>query len=723
MYKRQTLDRGPSAAERGPEDSEGGTGQARPRAGKSDGPVPSPLDRLYGAPVRGRDEEGVPDGDGGPRERLGAGMGGGLECGLGTRPAMLGAAEGGVGARRPRDRGAGRASRRGRSVHKLRLTFGAPHPGLGAGVLRRTGCQGQPMDRGARGPLQGGERVPPLRGGDAGGTGVGDRAADEVLQHEAEALRGGVRAACGVPSSAGNPLAGLSRNRPSKWFRFRDTGPHVMPSLVQLEHISKHFGGVVALDDVSLAIDEGQIVGLVGENGSGKSTLIKILSGIYTPDQGEIYIKGHRYKRLTPIQAIKEGISVIYQDFALCPNLSVAENIAIARWVFSGRRSIRWRQIYREAEGVLRQISDQIPLDVEVGQLSTADRQIVAIARALLEEAHLVIMDEPTTALTEKEVASLFQILRRLRDKGIAVLFVSHKLHEVKEICDRIVVLRDGHKVYDNIASEADIATLQIHMTGHIVEQAKLVTQARETERPLLQVKNLSLEPYFSDISFELRPYEVLGITGLLGSGRRELALALIGVLRPTSGEIKIEGRPVKIKNIWDAWNLGIGYVPEDRIIEGLHLPCSITANVILPSLPKLSGPMGFFLYRRYRGLGEHWCQELNIRAPSAETPVRNLSGGNQQRVVLAKCLATQPRILVLNSPTMGVDVASKAAIHRLMRELCEKGMGVILVSDDIPELLQSCDRILILKRGRISHVVASSSITEAELHRMLLAE
>lgn len=496
-----------------------------------------------------------------------------------------------------------------------------------------------------------------------------------------------------------------------------------MPPFVQLEHISKRFGGVVALDNVSLAIDEGQIVGLVGENGSGKSTLIKILSGVYTPDQGEIHIKEHCYKRLTPIQAIKEGISVIYQDFALCPNLSVAENIAIARWVFSGRHGIRWQHIYREAERALRQISDRIPLDVEVGQLSTADRQIVAIARALLEDAHLIIMDEPTSALTEKEVASLFQILRRLRDEGISVLFVSHKLHEVKEICDRIVVLRDGRKVYDNIASEADIATLQIYMTGHTIEQAVLASRARETERPLLRVKNLSLEPYFRDISFELRPYEVLGITGLLGSGRRELALALIGVLRPTSGEIEIEGHPARIRNIWDAWRAGIGYVPEDRIIEGLHLPCSITANVVLPSLPRLSGPMGFFLYRRYRGLGERWRHELNIRAPSAETPVRNLSGGNQQRVVLAKCLATQPRILVLNSPTMGVDVASKAAIHRLIRELCEKGMGIILVSDDIPELLQTCDRILILKKGCISHVVGNSGVTESELHKMLLAE
>lgn len=477
------------------------------------------------------------------------------------------------------------------------------------------------------------------------------------------------------------------------------------------------------MDDVSLEIDSGCIVGLVGENGSGKSTLIKILSGVYTPDQGEIYIGERRYKRLTPMQAIREGISVIYQDFSLCPNLSVAENIAIARWVFSGRRTIHWRRMYREAERALRQISDRIRLDIEVGQLSAADRQIVAIARALLEEARLIIMDEPTTALTEKEIASLFRLLKELREKGIAILFVSHKLHEVKEICDRIVVLRDGRKVFDGAAVEADIETLQVYMTGRVVEPLQFAVGAREPEKPLLRVEGLTLEPFFRDISFHLHRFEVLGITGLLGSGRRELALALIGALRPSSGKIEIEGCPIKIKNVWDAWNQGIAYVPEDRVTEGLHLPCSITANVILPSLRRLSGPWGFFSYRRHRGMGERWRRELSIKAPSAETPVRNLSGGNQQRVVLAKCLATEPRILVLNSPTMGVDVASKASIHRLIRELCEKGIGVILISDDIPELLQTCDRIIILKRGRIAHLVQSRAVSERELHRMLMEE
>lgn len=497
-----------------------------------------------------------------------------------------------------------------------------------------------------------------------------------------------------------------------------------MATFLRVEHVSKRFGGVVALADVSLEIKHGQIVGLVGENGSGKSTLIKILSGVYTPDQGGIHIGKHHYKCLTPIQAIKEGISVIYQDFALCPNLNVAENIAIARWVSSGKRMINWRRMYQEAEKALLQITDRIPLDVEVGQLSTADRQIVAIARALLEQAQLIIMDEPTTALTEREVASLFTILRRLRERGVAVLFVSHKLHEVREICDRIVVLRDGEKTFDGPSDEADIATLQLYMTGRVVEPVQLAAfQAGSEAPPLLKVNKLTLKPYLFDVTFEVKKYEILGITGLLGSGRRELALALVGVMRPDAGEIQIDLRHVKIKRVWDAWKLGIGYVPEDRITEGLHLPCSITANIILPNLPRLSKLLGFFNYRAHRGLGERWLRELSIKAPSPETPVANLSGGNQQRVVLAKCLATEPRILVLNSPTMGVDVASKAAIHRLIRSLCGKGLGIILISDDIPELLQVCDQILVLKRGRIVHRLRSNEATEAQLHKMLMEE
>jgi simple sugar transport system ATP-binding protein len=497
-----------------------------------------------------------------------------------------------------------------------------------------------------------------------------------------------------------------------------------MGPFLRLQNIVKRFGGIIALDDVSLEISQGEILGLVGENGSGKSTLIKILSGIYVPDHGHIWIDTKCYKFLTPSQAIKEGISVIYQDFALCPNLTVAENIAIAQWMFSGKRLINWRNLYHAAAKSLSRLTDHIPLDVEVGTLSTADKQIVAIARALLENARLIVMDEPTTALTEKEIVTLFSLLRKLRDQGITIIFVSHKLQEVKQLCDRIVVLRDGRKMFDGSAQEIDLPTLQVYMTGRVIETTAVMPREVSTlQPPLLRVVGLSLPPYFYNISFELKPGEVLGITGLLGSGRRELALALVGILRPISGAIYIEGKQAKIQHIWDAWKNGIAYIPEDRITEGLHLPCSITANVILPILAGGFQRRTFFKYSQYKNVGEEWRSKLNIKAPTAETPVKNLSGGNQQRVVLAKGLATKPKIFVMNCPTMGIDVGSKADIHKMIRLLSANGLGIVLISDDVPELLQTCDRIIILKNGKIASEISPQLTTEEQLYAILLQE
>jgi simple sugar transport system ATP-binding protein len=495
-----------------------------------------------------------------------------------------------------------------------------------------------------------------------------------------------------------------------------------MTAFLRLENIAKRFGGVVALDGVSLEISQGEILGLVGENGSGKSTLIKILSGIYTPDHGDIYIDNKCYKYLTPKQAIKEGISVIYQDFALCPNLTVAENIAIARLMFSDKKLVNWRELYQTAAKSLSRLTDHIPLDVEVGVLSTADRQIVAIARALLENARLIVMDEPTTALTEKEITALFSLLQKIRDQGISIMFVSHKLQEVKQLCDRIVVLRDGHKMFDGPAQEVDLPTLQVYMTGRVIETiSKMPTEASMAKPPLFRVIDLTLPPYFYNVSFELRYGEVIGITGLLGSGRRELALALVGLMQPLGGTIYIEGKQVKIKRIWDAWKNGIAYIPEDRITEGLHLPCSITANVILPTLTAGFYKRTFFRYSQYKNVGEQWRSILNIKAPNAETPVKNLSGGNQQKVVLAKCLETKPKIVVMNCPTVGIDVGSKADFHKMIRSLSAQGLGIVLITDDIPELLQTCDKILILKNGKVAHETTPASATEEQLYTLLL--
>lgn len=499
----------------------------------------------------------------------------------------------------------------------------------------------------------------------------------------------------------------------------------VMGVLLQVENISKRFGGIVALSNVSFTINVREIVGLIGENGSGKSTLVKIISGVYRPDSGVIIVDGKAHKFMTPIQAIRAGISVIYQDFLLCPNLTVAENIAMGSWAYKRRKLLKWGELYRSAEQTLKRIGAPIDVKAEVAQLSAAEKQIVAIARALFEGARLIIMDEPTSALTEKEINVLFDILRRLKEENVSIVFVSHKLQEIEQITDRIIILRDGQVVYDGLTSVTDVETMQFYMTGErFFAKEEMADTSRKGFPPLLVIEDLTLKPYFYNISFSLFEGEVLGVTGLLGSGRRELALALIGALRPESGRIYLQGKVVHLVSPGSAWNSGIAYVPEDRITEGLILPQTITANIILPSIKRYQSLLSSFFYRRTIPVGQRWCQELKIKAPSSEVPVATLSGGNQQRVVLAKCLESNPRILLLNNPTMGIDVKSKAFVHSAVRQLAGQGLGVVIFSDDIPELRSVCDRIIILRNGRIAYEVEARTIqSDQQLYKMLIGE
>jgi len=492
--------------------------------------------------------------------------------------------------------------------------------------------------------------------------------------------------------------------------------------LLRVEHISKYFAGVRALDDVSFNINRGEVRGLVGENGSGKSTMIKIIAGVYEPDKGDIYINGNHYKRLTPIISIREGIQVIYQDFSLFPNLTVAENIGINRVISKGRRVVNWKEVYESAKEGLFRVGADIPLDAITGELPTADRQIIAIARALLEDARLIIMDEPTTALTQLEIQHLFKTINDLKKRGISILFVSHKLNEVKEISDSILIFRDGKKVLDQEAEELDIKTMEYYMTGRQIDTSSIAYSEPEEAPPLLKVENLTLRPCFSNVSFELKSREVLGITGLLGSGRTELALSLFGELPAESGEIWLDGREVFIKRVQDAMKEEIGYVPEDRIKEGLFLEQSISNNLVVTIIDWLASKMGIIRNQTKLKTAEEWVSKLEIKTPSVENPASSLSGGNQQRVVLAKWLAGNPKILILNGPTVGVDVGSKAAIHELIRNLAKQGMGIILISDDIPELMQTCNRILLMRNGRIVKEFRREETNEEELHRHLVA-
>jgi simple sugar transport system ATP-binding protein len=490
--------------------------------------------------------------------------------------------------------------------------------------------------------------------------------------------------------------------------------------LLLAQNISKSFSGVQALRDVSIKVHPAEILCLIGENGSGKSTLIKIIAGVLQPDQGEIILNGRNYRCLTPINAIHEGVQVIYQDFSLFPNLTVAENIAFNYLLAKDRRIISWREIYQTAQKALGLVQMDVALNALVDQLSVAEKQLVAISRALLQNAKLIIMDEPTTALTQKEVNALFEVINKLKDRGISFLFVSHKLNEVQEISERIIVLRNGQKVIEDEANQFDTEKMTYYISGKHLENKTYLYQRNINEKPLLKIDHLSLKQHFSEVSFEVYPGEILGITGLLGSGRTDLALALFGVVPADNGAIILEGKPVRIRSIQDAIKTGIGYVPEDRINEGLFLEKPISSNIIVRLVDALKGIKSFFNPDQYSREAGHWANSLSIKTNDLNLPVSSLSGGNQQRVVLAKWLASRPKLLILNGPTVGVDIGSKAELHEIIRDLARHGMGLIVLSDDIPELLQLCNRIYLMRRGRLAMEFPRESIDEATLSKEL---
>lgn len=490
-------------------------------------------------------------------------------------------------------------------------------------------------------------------------------------------------------------------------------------TLIELRNIGKRFGGVRALDGVSLAIRPGEIHCLAGENGSGKSTVIKVMSGIYTPEEGEILIDGRPVGRLDPIRAVQHGVQVIYQDFSLFGNLTVAENLALNTYVLEGRRRMDWRRARTMAVEVLARLGVDIDPDAEVGTLPTSGRQVVAIARAILAKARLIIMDEPTTALTRHEVDALFAIVRDLQAQGIAVLFVSHKMREMLEISERLTVFRNGRKVAEGPMSDFDEAAITHAMTGLSLTDDPY-RPALPPGPPLLEVRKLSVPGSVQDIDLSLRPGEIVGISGLIGSGRTELARALFGMEPAMTGTLRLEGREIQPRSVQEAIALGIAYVPEDRLTEGLFLPQSIERNLVVSILERLRrGPFLDTGAVREKTLG--MFRDMQIAAPSPETAVGNLSGGNAQRVMLGRWLLTGARVLILNGPTVGVDVGSKATIHRIIRDLAQReGLGVLMISDDVPELVTNCNRIHVMHRGRFVADLDGSGMTEDRINDAL---
>lgn len=471
--------------------------------------------------------------------------------------------------------------------------------------------------------------------------------------------------------------------------------------LLKAVDINKSFAGVKALQGVTLAIRPGEIHCLAGENGCGKSTLIKIISGVYQPDSGYIEFDGKRYSQITPLGAIAMGIQVIYQDLSIFPNLTVMENLAFNTELAAGRKLVNKRRMRKIAQEALSKINFDMELDRLVGTLSVAEKQMVAICRALMFNARLIIMDEPTTALTKKEVNALFEIILKLKAQGIAILFVSHKLNEVFEISERFTIFRSGKLIVTGDTRDLDDKKFSYYMTGREFESEKF-KPTFIGEGNVLEVRDLSLSGAFEGISFGLRRGEILGITGLLDSGRTELALTLFGMRQATGGQILKDGKAVTIKNPRDAIDCGIGFVPEDRLSEGLFLPRSIGDNIIISEIDRLTKGPSVLDRKRCRAEIEHWVSELAIATPDPNNASSTLSGGNQQRIVLAKWLACEPDILILNGPTVGVDIGSKHDIHKILKRLAGQGMSIIIISDDLPEVLENCSDLIVMKGGRI---------------------
>jgi simple sugar transport system ATP-binding protein len=476
----------------------------------------------------------------------------------------------------------------------------------------------------------------------------------------------------------------------------------MMTAFLDISNISKRFGGVTALSGVDMTLEAGKVHCLVGENGSGKSTLIKIISGVQPPEPGgRILIEGREVSRLTPQESTRAGIQVIYQDLSLFPNLTVAENIAI-NGHFGPPHLVRWGALRKSAQEALGKIGVSLDLDAIVGSLTIANRQLVAICRALTADARLLIMDEPTASLTRTEVNSLLKLVRALKAKGICIVFVSHRLDEVLEVADRVTVLRDGKKVGTYPATEMNDKKLAVLMTGK--QFSYDLKQTDVSDSPVvLAVDGLTRQGEFEDIAFELRAGEILGVTGLLGSGRTELALTLFGMTRPERGNIRLGGKPLLLRSNQDAIEAGIAYVSEDRLTMGLALDQPISSNMVVTVLQQLAGWLNLVPTASRQAMVDRWVKDLAIKVSDTGNAVRTLSGGNQQRVVLAKWLARKPRVLILDSPTVGVDISAKDGIYEIVKHLAAQGVAILLISDEIPEVLYHSHRILVMREGRLA--------------------
>jgi rhamnose transport system ATP-binding protein len=483
-------------------------------------------------------------------------------------------------------------------------------------------------------------------------------------------------------------------------------------TLLQLTGISKSFGGVRALKGVSFDLRAGEVHALVGENGAGKSTLIKVITGAHPPDEGTLEVQGRPITDNDPGRARALGIAAIYQQPALFPDLTVAENIALGLEPPGAWRRIRWGERRARAERLLQRIGAAISPDTEVRRLTMPEQQLVEIARSLGADARVLILDEPTASLSDQEVENLFRVIRELKEHGVGMIYISHRLEELPQIADRVTALRDGTLVGTYTMNEVSRAGLIRMMVGR---ELSAVSPKIEVPRGdvVLEVRDLGCRASgVHGVSLSVRAGEILGLAGLVGAGRTELARVLFGLTPADAGEIRLRGRPVTMDSPARAVQLGIAYVPEDRRRHGVILDMPVSANATLAVLRQVSA-LGFLNFGREHDLAAGFVSRLGIKTPSVETPVGNLSGGNQQKVALARWLAAKPTVLILDEPTQGVDVGAKAEIHRLMCELAGQGLAILMISSELPEVLGMSDRIAVLHGGTVVGILDRAAATQ----------
>jgi rhamnose transport system ATP-binding protein len=492
--------------------------------------------------------------------------------------------------------------------------------------------------------------------------------------------------------------------------------------ILELKGITKTFPGVKALDDVYFKLKPGEIHALMGENGAGKSTFIKVITGVHAPDEGEMFLNGEKVHFRNPTDAQKAGIAAIYQHVTCYPDLSVTENIFMGHErVAKGTKRLLWREMHEEAGRLLQRLGASFSPKTQMGALSVAEQQIVEIAKALSVNAKIIIMDEPTAALTNSESEELYRIAEQLRDQGTSIIFISHRFEDMYRLASQVTVFRDSRYIGTWRVDEISNHDLIVAMVGREITQL-FPKKAASIGEELLRVEGLGRTGYFADVSFTLRKGEILGLTGLVGAGRTEVCQALFGIARPDKGKVFYKGREVAIRHPLQAMNLGIGYLPEDRQKQGLVLQWEIGRNITLPALEKLSRN-GTIQIRREWEFAKRLAEKLGVKAKSVFDPAGSLSGGNQQKVVFAKLLTADLDVLILDEPTKGVDVGAKSAIYEIISDLACSGYGILLVSSEMPEIIGMCDRVAVMREGRITAFMDRGEMTQEAILAASMAD